>query len=246
MQEPESRCHTYFVWPLPWLRGSGDIDGDWVVLTDERAEAYQPSQSDSPLTELARIRDPHESLGFIKRFGMLRHGPDSPSPRRERFAEWTSVARDLTEIMQLCEALQLTSAVESGRTSELADRADVRAHRHRNPDMTVLEAAGDLVAGRIARRVESITLTVSSANTWRDGRNRLGPPGEFVVSGRPQNLVEWAYHDLMLAVAETVPFATCEECERMFVRNHARRRFCGDRCGNRARQRRHLRQKALP
>ena len=58
------------------------------ILDTERAEEYQPSEDASPLYELAAIRSPHDVLGFVKRFGLLHHGPTNGSPPRERFVEW--------------------------------------------------------------------------------------------------------------------------------------------------------------
>ena len=103
----------------------------------------------------------------------------------------------------------------------------------------VTEAASDVVAGLIAEGLQGVELTISPAIRWENAAGRLGEPGEFIVAGAPRDLVEWAFHDLMLAVAQSVPMATCEECARMFVLNHANRRFCSSQCNNRARQRRH-------
>lgn len=46
--------------------------------------------------------------------------------------------------------------------------------------------------------------------------------------------------------ARKVPMATCEECRRMFVLNHANRRFCGNHCANRSRTRRFKEKAAHP
>jgi hypothetical protein len=209
-----------------------------------RAELYYPNEAHQPLYELAAIRQPHDALGFVRKFGMLRHGPDSNDEPRERFRQWEAEALRLTEIMRLYESVRLAHAGDSDRLKELRALPKVRQRLEDIPSATTTEAASDVVAGLIVAGLNGVPLMISPAYTWENSVGRLGDPGEFVVSGKPRNIVEWAYHELMRLVAESVPVATCEECARMFQLNHANRRFCSDRCGNRARQRRHAQRKA--
>jgi hypothetical protein len=234
------RCHVYFVWPPTWIRGSAQLDGGWIALDAVRRTRYQPTPGDTPLFELAGIRRPHDALGFVKRFGLLWHGPDAAPPRRERFSDWEHEASKLTGILRMYESTRLAVEGDDDRRTELAANDDVRRIREQSPSTTVLEAASDAVAAQIARGLSNVRMNISPAIRWLDGHgNRQGEPGEFIVSGAPNNLVEWAYHDLVLHVAEQVPVATCDDCARLFVLNHRNRRFCSDRCANRARQRRY-------
>ncbi len=232
--------------PPAWRRGPASVVGEWIVLDRDRAEDYQPAENDQLLPDLAGIRQPHDALGVVKRFGLLRHGPATSGEPTERFADWAQNARDLTRIMRLYESVRLAAEGDSHRKKELREDAQVLAQLEAWPKLTVPEAATYAISDAIAHGLAEMPMKPTPSIGWLDASGQqTGQPGEFVVSGTPRNLVEWAYHDLMMLVARKVPVATCEECARMFVLNHGNRRFCSGRCGNRARQRRHTQRKAV-
>jgi hypothetical protein len=69
-------------------------------------------------------------------------------------------------------------------------------------------------------------------------------PGILRIGVRPLSLVQVCYLVLALALAEKEPLDVCPECERVFVIEDRRQKFCSPGCANRARFRRFQTKKA--
>ena len=65
---------------------------------------------------------------------------------------------------------------------------------------------------------------------------------EFVIAAEPATLLDWAYVELAYSIARNEPIGSCDECSRPFPRVNQRKKYCGERCATRVRQREFLSQ----
>jgi hypothetical protein len=72
----------------------------------------------------------------------------------------------------------------------------------------------------------------------RAERGEAVPPGRLRVGILPETLREVCYLAIAFQLADKEPLAICKECQRPFVIEDARQRFCTPACANRARFRR--------
>ena len=82
------------------------------------------------------------------------------------------------------------------------------------------------------------------SKTDKDGQRRsettprLHPVRWSWVVLDPNTLLGFCYMTIAHAIASREPLATCDECQRVFVVDDARQKFCNPKCAGRARFRR--------
>jgi hypothetical protein len=219
-----------------WVRGPAHVEGNKMVLDESRAERYllpDPERAERMGFDLAAMafhrsgRDPRQAVAFVRRYGLLWHGPNQLGSGgcRESLDDWWHEAEKLS-------ALLLTS-VRLGEAARDGSAAPVRRH---------FEALGI--------RFESdedyvMAATIIAARSINDGMQdtRWGmsviEPGELRLTQYPPNLVSAAYANLGALISKRVEFKECPGCGRVFLPASGRQQYHDEVCATRTRQRRY-------
>lgn len=226
--------------PPPWLRGPACLDRGDVVLDRTRAEEYHPSVVPGLACDLAAITRPSDVLPFVRRWGLLWHGPQATT-WREAYRDWEREALTLRDILHLHLYLQRALRGDASARQELWRRW---ARAWGPSSVARVTTEGELyaqvsqaLARAISERLEGVQEMVTAAVEWEsDGRPRA--PGTFLFTAHAPHLLGYAYHDLALQIVTRTPMSTCIECGRVFVIKDQRQQYCSAPCGGRARYRR--------
>lgn len=247
--------------PIRWLRGPAWLDGEHVVLDCRAASAYEPFASLKDLVRaLTAIHAPEDAVVFAERFGLLRGSPASrlvpplarmvPPLARERVTFFTTTAAELREVVQVHSAV--TKAVAGDRNSADFIRAWAQQLYEYVGDGTVMVCSAD--SGKLpamlldASRWVARTLThhLRGAAPLVYDRTVAGesvPPGTLRIGLEPRSLFECCYLAIALNIAEKEPIDICPTCERAYISEDARQKFCTPACASRARFRRYVEKK---
>ncbi len=201
-------------------------------------------ESPGPLIyDLGTIQKPDDAIAFIGRHGMLRHGPASERPRRERWTGWLEFANGFRAALQ----------------------ADMYARRAGQNDAAALEWVTRNVPG--AGKAPDAMAAVSAANafvaefvtiglTHLIGTPRPGADlglayqteGEsgYVLTVEPNDLIQRALCELALVLVRGVPTRACENCGALFSPKDARQRFHSEACATQGRFQRWKRRRINP
>ena len=243
-----------------WLRGPAWVEGDAIAMDCRRAEPYQPLADPKVGLALARVRTPPDAVAFASRFGLLRStkvpvpglSRKLPLTMREPFSDFAQAADDLRRIIKT--ASDVRRAV--GGDADALHRLRERFHRFDDDGLFYVPNATDVPESFWhARTVDDRTILLRAGNNaaWglRDALIHTKPyiydrayegesvsPGLFRIGILPETLREVCYLQVAFALAEKEPLEICPECERAFVVDDARQRFCSPKCASRARFRR--------
>jgi hypothetical protein len=230
--------------PSQWLRGPrARHEAGWIVLDPEGLERYMPlAEAEGPALPLARVREPADAVAFVRRFGLLQHGPGAEPPLREAFGEWLRAANLVSSILGYYRALQAaregdTSLVQRLETTAPWDWADVIGFEGPlRPGVDPLQARiGILLAALVSKGLEGSQIAVDAAYMTHEGAG----PDEFMYDIDTSDLLGFVYHDLAMKITARIPLRTCEQCSRFYPVSDPRQRFCSPECAGRARYRRH-------
>jgi hypothetical protein len=201
----------------------------------DRAELYQPVKH--PVGHaLARVRTPDQVASFVTSYGLLRRVAGNPPLQVDRLpvTEFLKEAEHLTDIMRV--HVTVRSAIAGDGAALAAMRARFGEQAKATDDRGLLLYASAWVAWALNLRLQQTYGRVYD-RAAHDGESV--PPGSLRVGVLPQTLQHVCYLQVALALAEKEPIAICIECDRPFVVEDARQRFCTPQCSNRARFRRH-------
>src|SRR5215213_2902466 len=86
-----------------WVRGPARIIDSEIILDENRAERYVPDHLDRAIFELAACSDYQDFRAFLRRYGLLWHGPNSlgTGECRESVAEWQEAVYEANLILLL-------------------------------------------------------------------------------------------------------------------------------------------------
>jgi len=230
-----------------WVRGIAHIEDDAIVLDKASAEEYSILQSEyrpSLLMDLTGLRDckPEDVLRFVRRHGLLWHGPrDLESGEcREYLRDWRLHVGNLWLTTRLY--LSLRVAQEAGTAKPL--RAFLRGLRAMDlfyalipdNDQECLETVSVLIAERTSSGMEGCNWTLIAECTLAREGVQEGDAGDFAFGDDPQNLVAAAYAQLAEVMANKIPFRECEGCGKLFPPKHGSQTYCDSRCNARVRK----------
>jgi len=224
-----------------WARGLGYIRGDEIVLHEESAKRYITDESqhrEELLLDLIQLSESHPQgiLNFVRRHGLLWHGPQHlrSGQCRESLTQWRAEAWDLRILVGLYIRLDdARSMREYLRT--LRDGGIFWARIPEN-DRDCLERASVELSRGITKGLEGCSWTLTAACTLkRDGRV-VGGPKDFLFGDDPPNLVAAAYAQLASLIVNKIPFSECEGCGKLFTPEHGNQRFCNTLCNDRVRK----------
>jgi hypothetical protein len=225
-----------------WWRGPARAEGEWISLDASRAEVFQPLSESDLLFDLANVRRPDDAVAFVRRYGLLHLGPGSSEPR-ERFSAFLSTAYTLTRLLGLH---QLIRGGVAGDKEALRTLWEVvypwlapALEPQPETDEELLIGASQALAALLSDGLAGVELRMNSDVEWRVGPDgETGRPDGFRLAPQIGDLVGLAYYELALHITERMPMAACGECERFFIVDDPRRRFCSTTCANRSRRRR--------
>ena len=226
----------------PWLRGEATYSDGCITLDPARAHEYQPFEERDLVFDLASVSTPDDALVFVRRYGLLRHGPKEES-LTERFEDWQEEVRVLRFVMRLY--LDLRRAIEGdedgiARLWEMEPSIREYFQGAAKSDSELFQQVSSLIAWLVSEGLDGVDERIEAASNLETGPGSgiAGPPGFFLFSAHARDLVGLAYHQLALDFVNREPMSDCAECGRFFIMEDRRQRFCTPTCAGRARYRR--------
>jgi hypothetical protein len=230
-----------------------------------RAERYEPLLEPRIGVELSRVRTPDEAVSFVTRFGMLtqpRHlleGESCPAEIWQPFADFERASEDLRRIHRTLSDVRKGSAGDREALARLrkdfgplepekeqrietaAGTVFIEARALYPPEYfskderTILIKASDWAAGALNNGlIDAHPCVFEPAQLFQDPRRA---PGRLCVGILAETLLGFCYLTFAQALS-TEPIAVCDECNRIFIVDDKRQKFCEPACANRARFRR--------
>jgi hypothetical protein len=235
---------AYSLTPPQWLRGPAVIDGDHVVLEDRQRELYQPHvHADQMLFDLIAVHEPNDVLRFVRRYGLLQHGPDA-TDHREPLEDWRIAVGFLLQTVKLYLDLMAYGNGDASRYDALRENELVRSHSSDRVSPVLRDELERLASGAVAH---AITAGLGGGDSKSNVRIRIvaateseggGEPGIFQYFFEPPDLLGHAFAEVAHLAVQRAPLAQCPECGRFFAVEHGRQQFCTPACACRARYKR--------
>jgi predicted nucleic acid-binding Zn ribbon protein len=224
-----------------WARGLGHISGDEIILQEKSAERYLTDESQhrerllQDLIELSE-HNPQGALDFVKRHGLLWHGPEhlGSGQCRESLTYWRAVAWDLRILIGLYIRLDDAQSMRKYLRT-LRDGGIFRAAIPDN-DQTCLEYASIELSRGITKGLEGCSWTLTAACTLKRDGTKVGGPADFLFGDDPPHLVAAAYAQLASLIVNKIPFSECEGCGKLFTPKHGSQKYCSKQCSDRVRK----------
>ena len=218
-----------------WVRGPSRVVNGEIILDENRAERYVPGFTDRALFELAVAKDYQDFRAFVRRYGLLWHGPNylGTGECRESVSEWQEAAYEANLIlllyMKLGEA-ERTGSADSLRSLNMAWQG--MPETSNDEDYLKLVSMG--LAGLINKHVAQYPMVLVPAFRFEE----KAPLGEFVFDRQPPNLHEALYTDLATMIAQRAELKECVGCGRLFHPESGKQKYCTKSCASTSRWRR--------
>jgi len=223
-----------------------------------RAEPYSPVTDLDLFFELGKLSAPADALPFVRRFGLLRHGPGLPAEEyREPWHEWEAASDALATVLLRHRLVRRAIGGEQHAVAALWEwqresRLAVPAVPHIDTLPALLNAAVDWLGRTVNRHLEGATVGVLPAATFEADETGQAAGGAvvsnvpafanstglFLSETRPRDLLGYAWVQCVKQLLVRASVADCLECGRPFTPADGRQRYCSPRCQNRAGYRR--------
>ena len=218
-----------------WVRGpSRVVDGE-IILDENRAERYMPGLLDRAIFELAAASDYQDLRAFVRRYGLLWHGPDflGTGECRESVSEWREAASEANLIVLLY--MKLREAERTGSADPLRSlNMTWQGMPETSNDEVYLKLVSMGLAGLINNHVAQYPMVLIPAFRFEE----KAPPGEFVFDRQPPDLHEALYTDLATMIAQRAELKECPGCGRLFHPESGKQKYCTKSCASTSRWRR--------
>ena len=229
-----------------WVRGPARVEGQEIVLDERRAERYwlyESEQAEQMAFDLAAMawhrsgRDPDQVRAFVRRYGLLWHGPDKVGSGecRESLEDWWSAAEGLSAVLAMSAALGEAMREGSGEPIRrfFLESAGLRVSFGVSSDEAHIRAATTIAAKLLN-------------DGQRDGHWGLvtAGPGEVQLAYYPTNLVAASYANIGALVATKAEFRECPGCGRIFQPKSGKQKYHDPQCATKARQRKWKRERS--
>jgi hypothetical protein len=233
------------------------VDGNDIVLRREDAEDYaffEQDRLDKLVLDVAGLRnigtladperlDPQPALAFVRRHGLLWHGPEQLAsgecrePLRSLYFEGEELTLSIGLYMLLRESLNTSSAQPLKQYLWLL--RDMRVFFGAMPQDSeeLLRGISIKLAERISSGMEGCQQTFLAACSLERGGVEVGPPGDFLWGVDPPNLVAAAYNQFASLIVTKARFKGCPGCGLFFRAEHGNQIYCSSSCSDRARKR---------
>jgi ribosomal protein S27AE len=240
-----------------WARGIARVDGNDIVLRREDAEDYvffEQDRLDKLVLDVAGLRnigtltdseqlDPQLALAFVRRHGLLWHGPEqlASGECREPLRSWYFEGEELT--LSIALYMTLRESLNTSSTQPLQQYLrllrDLRIFWGAMPQDSeeLLSGISIALAERVNKGMEGCKQTFLAACGLELDGVRLGPPGDFRYSVDPKSLLAAAYSQFASLIVTKARFKGCPGCGQIFRAEHGNRIYCSSTCSERARKR---------
>jgi len=215
-----------------WVRGpSRVVDGE-IILDENRAERYMPDNLDRAIFELAVAKDYQDFRAFVRRYGLLWHGPDflGTGECRESVSEWQKAAHEANLIVLLYVKLgeaERTGSADSLRSLNIAWQG--------LPETSTDEDYLKQISTNLARLINNHLAQYPTVLIPAFMFEEKAPPGEFVFGRQPPNLHEALYTDLATMIAQRAELKECPGCGRLFHPESGKQKYCTKSCASTSR-----------
>jgi hypothetical protein len=221
-----------------WARGPSHIDGNDVVLDEDRAELY--SLDDLELTgrltfdfaalSLYKEQPDHQDvLAFVRKYGLLWHDARAigSGECRESLKAWGGVTGSLAAAIilyrSLHDALQIGSAAP---VRNFLSPLGFDFPEAQNDDQYLM-GASMLLTNLLDPQLKRCGWGVAAV-----------APAEFRFVEKPPDLVVASYSHLALLISHKSEIKECLGCRRLFSPDNAKQKYHDSQCANAARWRR--------
>lgn len=221
-----------------WARGPARIEGNDVVMDEDRAERYlidSPELTERLSFDFAALSlykkqpDVQDTMTFVRKYGLLWHDASmiGSGKCRESLKEWGRVTGEFAVVVilyrYLHEALQLGLA---DPVRSFLSSLGFGFPEAQNDDQYLMSAS-ILLTNLLAPHLKHCGWSVVAV-----------APGEFNFVERPTDLVVASYAHLALLISHKSEIRECPGCRRLFKPDNAKQKYHDSQCANAARWRR--------
>jgi hypothetical protein len=212
-----------------WVRGPARIDGDEIVLDADRAETYMPYEIDESFFMLAAAKDFRDYKAFVRRYGLLWHGPEvlGTGTCRESTSDWRRAVYEAARVALIC--IKLREAAKVGSAEPVRALGPTWPEVAENlSDEDYLRHVSMGVAGLINKHLAQYPTVLIPAFRFE----KKADPGEFVYARQPATLLEALYDDFATIIAQRAELKECPGCGRVFHPKSGRQKYCSESCAS--------------
>ncbi len=215
----------------------------FLAIPADRADPQAIDPATPLVFDLEAVRSPTDAVEFIRRYGLLKIGPDDVDAGqevREPYDEWEE---EIARIRAIGTLVLLTHNAESGDTGAIRRiRTLLGPDAHDLDDDDALLLASGFVQVQVNERLSNSRweIRADALDENRPAGSRPGRPNVFWFTARPAmpGALPYAYWQLADLLVARAPLAQCEGCGRFFDRHDPRQRFHDEACRQRAGYRR--------
>jgi hypothetical protein len=228
-----------------WARGPAWIDGEEIVLDEDRAQPYFLYESTNLLFDFADIApdpdnlDPQRAVAFVRRYGLLWHGADElgTGKCREPLEKWWAESYLLAATADFYVRLKESAATGSANPLRTMPFDFMQFIEGGDPedDEFFMESASLVLAEVVSSKLEGCSVGIASSLRV-DVEHR--DPLNFLLTQNPPDLVAAAHAQLAMAIVNRAPIEECQGCGRMFIPESGKQKYCTKSCASTSRWRR--------
>jgi hypothetical protein len=218
-----------------WVRGPARIVDGELILDEDRAERYRPDNLGRAIFELAAASDYQGFRAFVRRYGLLWHGPESlgTGECRESVSGWQQAAYEARVVVLLYMKLREAERTGSADPVRSLDMTWPGLPETSNDKDYLKQVSGGL-AGLINNHVAQYPTVLIPAFSFEE----KAPPGEFVFGHQPPNLHAALYTTFATMIAQRAELKECVGCGRIFHPESGKQKYCTKSCASTSRWRR--------
>ncbi|MCA1728526.1 MAG: hypothetical protein LC751_03650 [Actinobacteria bacterium] len=215
-----------------WVRGPARIADGEVVLDEDRAERYAPHSIDQAIFELAAANGYQDFRAFVRRYGLLWHGPDSlgTGACRESVSDWQKAAYEAATVVLLHMKLREAARKGSADPVRFLNMTWEGVPETLN-DKDYLEQVSMVLAELVNNHVIRYPTVLIPAFRFEDEAE----PGQFVFGRQPPSLHAALYTEFATMIAQRAELKECLGCGRIFPPQSGKQRYCTKSCANTSR-----------
>jgi hypothetical protein len=217
-----------------------------IVLDEERAEPYYLYGAVGLSYELAfldkqlSVHNTDTLLAFVRRYGLLRHGPEDVGTGRchESLLEVWAEFRMLDMMMRMYTGIR--DSLKTGATGQLRQTMEgflvaFEAHPPMDDDKEFLDQASVYLAEALNEKLKDCRAGVASS-----AQLGVQPKGSdrFMLSNVPPDLQTAAYAHFARTIVDRAPLHECPGCGRRFTPQSGKQKYHSESCASTNRWRR--------
>jgi hypothetical protein len=240
-----------------WVRGRAYVADGQIILEAGKAETYAFGQLDNLPLDLAMLDegDPQQIVAFVRRYGLLWHGPDElgngTQELRESVQDWRHVVAllgntinfyvdlrkakkdDPRDTLRKSTSLLFAHAFMSGLAAE---------ENQQWTDDDYVNLGNELLSAWLDDKVRGCALGVVPV-AEQDVRSHQA---QVLLTYHPSDLETAAYTELAMLIANQRELRLCKGCGRWFLPTSSKNLYHEPNCSDKTRKRRQRQQSRGP